>query len=666
MDKSDHQRERRCRVSSNISYGKNSQLLLFLQGHERIDFHGVTRGYGYGNVCLCAIDDKCREPAQMFSNGNRDVYEEQFDLPDIYIGCFAIQSVLQSSFQCFFNQTCLDAVQTEILSNYSIDMSILQRNATRFPPKTPFSTLMNSFMVEDWGRKIEYSEYFKRCAPRFCSYPVFLKRNPYLVFTKIIGSIGGLIIGLKILVSILVKGIRKWLRPSTSIGMDRSRFSIFVLLALFLALPLLKDRIRDLCFRLKTQALELNLFTREITVDAYRRYKGILATRLYILLLILTIAVLIIYTSTEKQTQYITEYNLSREQYERLESNPRYASTLDCPCHQITIPYRTFLSISPRLHQFCWSDFTIDSYYWLNRVCSPTVSLLYPYHDFRLFILPEFQSLFSLCTLADEILTDALAQFMATTFTSIRAVSRETFEKHVNESISRFLSSTPRTFVRMLDDVLQIAHGNGIVSTILSNWHFVSLPKPKHGDVVWTEPRSYANCSCGISSRCTAPAFIDDWRVPGFLVGCYPLEALLQSTLECLYDPVCILRLQTLYYPDNYTIRPLNATYSDPRATVQSLVKELMVDHWESNVSYEKYYEACQPLSCSYSPYEQANIFYIISNIISLFGGLSIILRIVAPLIVRIGQFFVLYRRQRQLQPVFSIGANAEIITVLK
>jgi hypothetical protein len=150
----------------------------------------------------------------MYSNGNRDNYEVKFLLPNFFVGCFTIQSVLQSSLECFFNQTCLDAVQTEIVSQLSINISILQANATRFSPKTLIGKLINSLMIEDWGRNIQYDQYYEQCAPRLCSYRTFYRKNALYVLTKLIGLIGGLTIGLKIMVSIIVKWLRKRVQPT--------------------------------------------------------------------------------------------------------------------------------------------------------------------------------------------------------------------------------------------------------------------------------------------------------------------------------------------------------------------------------------------------------------------------------------------------------------------
>ncbi len=401
---------------------------------------------------------------------------------------------------------------------------------------------------------------------------------------------------------------------------------------------------------------QLNIFTGELTVDVHRRYTGIIATRLYFLFIILSITILIIYTAVEMHTQDIIVFKPSQAKFEDLQSNPLYVSTLECPCRHISIPYDNFISVIPQFHQLCLSDFAAQSFRWMTVVFNPLASLKYAYDDFRIFIVPEFQSLFSLCTLANETLTDALTLFMSNTFASAHVQTRETIEKHANESLVRFRSSTPRTFVRMLDYVRQIAQGNGIVSSILSNWHFLSLNITKRDHSLWSEPRSYDNghCSCGINATCTSPAFIGEWRVPGFLVGCYPLEALLQSTLECLYDVECIQKLKNMYYRMNMTTRPLDSRRSTPHATVQSLIDELLIDRWETHIIYERYYAACEPLSCSYTTTERANLLYIISTVVGLFGGLSVVFKLITPVIVGIGQH-VGMRCRRRIRPRVSV-----------
>lgn len=62
--------------------------------------------------CSCALSDDCREQVAVYNRtGHADLVESStvlLDVPNIFTSCFAIQSLLQSSLECFFDQTCVD------------------------------------------------------------------------------------------------------------------------------------------------------------------------------------------------------------------------------------------------------------------------------------------------------------------------------------------------------------------------------------------------------------------------------------------------------------------------------------------------------------------------------------------------------------------------------
>jgi hypothetical protein len=286
---------------------------------------------------------------------------------------------------------------------------------------------------------------------------------------------------------------------------------------------------------------------------------------------------------------------------------------------------------------------------WINLTYYGSDLLDYSYDDYRRFVVPHFRLLFYLCTLANDTLTDALSIFRSNALISKRAQSRQAVVAQMAAGVNQFRSSIPQTFMRTLNFIRQMAHGNGLVSSIGSNWYPIALEVEKHMPMA---PRSYgnSNCSCGTNSMCSSSAAIDGWIVPGFFVGCYPLESLLQSTLECLYDMTCINKLKKPNQFSNMTIRPLNSTLSPPNMTVQSLMDALMVDRWESSVNYEDYYAACAPRSCTYVIREQANPIYMITTIIGFFGGLTVALKLIVPVFMKIGRYLIMYR-QRRVEP---------------
>jgi hypothetical protein len=77
-----------------------------------------------------------------------------------------------------------------------------------------------------------------------------------------------------------------------------------------------------------------------------------------------------------------------------------------------------------------------------------------------------------------------------------------------------------------------------------------------------------------------------------------------------------------------------------------------MVEEWVSNVSYEKYYAECAPSSCSYIKRRPA--LDVVVLFLELYGGLVIIMNVVALFIVAVWKEILIKHRQHhgQVQPM--------------
>lgn len=96
---------------------------------------------------------------------------------------------------------------------------------------------------------------------------------------------------------------------------------------------------------------------------------------------------------------------------------------------------------------------------------------------------------------------------------------------------------------------------------------------------------------------------------------------------------------QSLYLLDkNLTSRfPINSSVLD-------VIYALAVEDWKDRIQYKLYYHTCDPISCFYTITTNFNIPTVITTVIGLFGGLSVILRIIIPPII------VFLRKNRRLQ----------------
>ncbi len=163
-------------------------------------------------------------------------------------------------------------------------------------------------------------------------------------------------------------------------------------------------------------------------------------------------------------------------------------------------------------------------------------------------------------------------------------------------------------------------------------------------------------CSCGTFGDCSQPATVytdtESIMIPGIRVGCYPLHAALQSTLECLYNQSCVDLLRDIFNISTSfsAIHDILPSHFYPNVTVYSLANELLVENWETAISYEQFFSTCAAPTCSYSYSQRANIVYVLTTLFGLYGGLSISLRLISPILINVFK--------RSVERVMTFRAN--------
>ena len=69
----------------------------------------------------------------------------------------------------------------------------------------------------------------------------------------------------------------------------------------------------------------------------------------------------------------------------------------------------------------------------------------------------------------------------------------------------------------------------------------------------------------------------------------------------------------------------------------------LLMEEWTPNIDYQKYFDQCAPKLCTYIDASYTSMSYTVTLLLSLYGGLIIILRLLAVSLVNI--MFILKRR---------------------
>ena len=176
----------------------------------------------YGN-CSCATSATCSYQSKIYDSSNITV-------PGIYIGCYIIESLLQSDLRCFYNQTCINQLQSYSLAKTTLNVTALNTSLpSHFFENSTIEELLNQLMVEEWNRSIIYENYYNDCQPSQCTYTHQTKNSVIYIVTTLVGLIGGLITVLKLIVPRLVMLVRnKRELPRTQNGKIRSKTSLYL------------------------------------------------------------------------------------------------------------------------------------------------------------------------------------------------------------------------------------------------------------------------------------------------------------------------------------------------------------------------------------------------------------------------------------------------------
>ncbi|CAF1500919.1 unnamed protein product, partial [Adineta steineri] len=219
--------------------------------------------------------------------------------------------------------------------------------SSHFPPKTILSLVVEDLMVEQWNFVLSYEFYWKACAPTSCSYTVTAYKNNFAgILLIMISMIGGLSAALRIITPLLINFfhglfIRK---PKRQQQQQQVRPKLF---------NRIKGVLSKICTLIYTKLVDLNMFplwtfgsdTNRITAKRF----GQMATRLYILLLMISFTIVALYTIIQPQLITKTFSNPSLNLYNNLVQ--KHETTLQCQCSSISSTYDHYVEITPVFHQ---------------------------------------------------------------------------------------------------------------------------------------------------------------------------------------------------------------------------------------------------------------------------------------------------------------------------
>ena len=398
--------------------------------------------------------------------------------------------------------------------------------------------------------------------------------------------------------------------------------------------------------RLLSYVKTLNFFrSPQTATNEYELRNERISTRLFILILIICTLIIFIYTAQVNITRSI---EVKQPSYDRFQSlSNLHSETLRCPCDNAAISYDSCIILKPEFHQVCSSK--LISSQWIDYLALATG--IYLSDDFSYTGSWFFRTLASFCQLANKTLANAIQTFESTQLTTAQALSEREFNERMNTIIRNFQTSTELGFYQSFDLIEISSQTNSLLSSLFSNM-VLSIDTMTY--LITSVPRLYENdtCNCDERSTCIDPLTLLDRRanpnnsssssltIPGLFKGCFLVDAVRQSSLECFYHSSCISTIEeylqvplalnsSILVLDSSLISRFNVS-----STINQLLAKAMTEVWQENISHAHYFRECHVSSCTYSTRSRFNMIYMITTLVSLVGGLTKVLRIlIYPLV---------------------------------
>lgn len=165
-----------------------------------------TKSVEIQDGCYCGTRSNCTTSGGFYNPYSNIV---NFTIPGFNVGCSPVKTLLQSTLECFYNQTCTDLVlyyatidligEGDIHSFVNVSAMDSTR-ASRFKTDILIQELVDELFVEEWQTNISYSSFYNKCAIAYCSYEVERPHNFIYIVSKIIGLYGGLSVALRFIV----------------------------------------------------------------------------------------------------------------------------------------------------------------------------------------------------------------------------------------------------------------------------------------------------------------------------------------------------------------------------------------------------------------------------------------------------------------------------------
>ena len=278
------------------------------------------------NDCSCSKTSGC--PHSAFFINDQD---ELVPVPGMIADCLIVDSVLASTLECYYNRMCVSLLHRENITNV-VPLSITLNK--HFLSNSSIETLVNELMIDNLSIEISFDLFYSECNPSYCSYTYSHRFDVLFVITSVVGTVGGLSSLLSLVAQLFLKIMLYRKNKSSSNQIQRTLNRMRTVLNYVKQVPSMLGR----------QIISLNLFQDELPQTPERLYCQRIKTRLFLVLLMISVAAFGFYLFLFRQNEVMTISKPSVDTYKELYD--QHSTNLKCPCSQLSVPYGKFVNIN--------------------------------------------------------------------------------------------------------------------------------------------------------------------------------------------------------------------------------------------------------------------------------------------------------------------------------
>jgi hypothetical protein len=379
--------------------------------------------------------------------------------------------------------------------------------------------------------------------------------------------------------------------------------------------------------RIPRSIRNLNLFYNRFMSNPTTLTNERRSTRLYLILGVCLFVLFFLYDLLTGATITVIVKNPTEDDYHQLAKS--YSTSPRCPCKNTDIAYKSYVKLSAQLHPICHSPFIETP--WIESLLKLRNWTDSSMNDYRHSGIVYFLGFRSLCRIAqmniDYIVSTAMfkrvTRFMVLNDDQLRMqteIDLEQLKKAHTDYLPLFFNIS-RGMIRT----------NHLMTLFPSNWKYVSSDDHRTRRLTANPISHGVDCSCATSDDCIEPVYLDGRPVPGLVLGCFPSDSFLRSSLICLYNQTCINHINLVNHTAIHALDQSKVIKLTSNASLQTLFDASLIESWSSSLSYSQFYAVCSPLLCSYVALNPKDLLYVCMFLLGLYGGLTTILRFVAP-----------------------------------